>query len=474
MKHLKIAGCAALLFIIGTMITWSHRKTDLIDYIGMPQEKLVEKFGLEEITSEVDRNNQIVSYREDGNTVAFWKFSKGDVVSIFMRAGTNSGYSLAGYMPEKSVDESRKLYENNCSYDGEMYTAYAGMELEKQGILQMELVFLGSGEIMGANADVCDEKKNLYTNRKYVWRKAYLKQNDMITVFYPQIEITDDKKLTEQLNALIFEGLQSKLREYQFNVYKNEPQTGESIEIDYEITFESGEYISIHYIGTMQVDHSVYRLNFGNTFVLTDEPYLAELHDVLNDKVLGKYTNSKYRGLFFAENEEAAINFERKARHVDDFYILPTQIVCNGLTETNAGSEEKMAFSIEYDTVSLLRNPIVWSIDGVELYDEESNLKIVMYMPFIEADQTRIEKDAMNSQIQEKMTDLLQKYGVDVKNLYLAENMTLSVDSRQLQIDSTGAKYEIEGSVFNKDEEKTFHCLLEMDLHKKEVLLSEL
>ena len=125
MKYLKIAGCAALLFAIGIMITWSCRETDLIDYIGMPQEKLVEKFGLEEITSEADRNNQIVSYREDGNTV----------VSIFMRAGTGSGYSLAGYTSEKSVAESRKLYENNCSYDGEMYTAYAGMELEKQGIL---------------------------------------------------------------------------------------------------------------------------------------------------------------------------------------------------------------------------------------------------------------------------------------------------------------------------------------------------
>ena len=74
MKYLKIAGCAALLFAIGIMITWSRRETDLIDYIGMPQEKLVEKFGLEEITSEADRNNQIVSYREDGNTVAFWRF----------------------------------------------------------------------------------------------------------------------------------------------------------------------------------------------------------------------------------------------------------------------------------------------------------------------------------------------------------------------------------------------------------------
>lgn len=135
MKYLKIAGCAALLFAIGIMITWSRRETDLIDYIGMPQEKLVEKFGLEEITSEADRNNQIVSYREDGNTVAFWRFSQGNVVSIFTRAGTGSGYSLAGYTPEKSVAESRKLYENNCSYDGEMYTAYAGMELEKQGIL---------------------------------------------------------------------------------------------------------------------------------------------------------------------------------------------------------------------------------------------------------------------------------------------------------------------------------------------------
>ena len=31
----------------------------------------------------------------------------------------------------------------------------------------MELAFLGSGEIMGVNADVCNEKKNLYTNRKY-------------------------------------------------------------------------------------------------------------------------------------------------------------------------------------------------------------------------------------------------------------------------------------------------------------------
>lgn len=76
--------------------------------------------------------------------------------------------------------------------------------------------------------------------------------------------------------------------------------------------------------------------------------------------------------------------------------------MCNGLTETNAGSEEKMAYSIEYDTVSLLRNSIVWSIDGVEVYDEESNLKIVMYLPFIEADQTSIEKDAMNSQIRKK------------------------------------------------------------------------
>ena len=74
MKYLKIAGCAALLFAIGIMITWSRRETDLIDYIGMPQEKLVEKFGLEEITSEADRNNQIVSYREDGNTVAFLRF----------------------------------------------------------------------------------------------------------------------------------------------------------------------------------------------------------------------------------------------------------------------------------------------------------------------------------------------------------------------------------------------------------------
>ena len=88
MKYLKIAGCAALLFIIGIMITWSRRETDLIDYIGMPQEKLVEKFGLEEIISEADRNNQIVSYREDGNTVAFWRFSQGNVVSIFMRTGT--------------------------------------------------------------------------------------------------------------------------------------------------------------------------------------------------------------------------------------------------------------------------------------------------------------------------------------------------------------------------------------------------
>lgn len=177
---------------------------------------------------------------------------------------------------------------------------------------------------------------------------------------------------------------------------------------------------------------------------------------------------------FFAENEESAINFERKARHVDDFYILPTQIVCNGLTETNAGSEEKMAYSIEYDTVSLLRNSIVWSIDGVEVYDEESNLKIVMYLPFIEADQTSIEKDAMNSQIQEKMMDLLQKYGVDIKNLYMYENMTLSIDSRKLQNDSTGAKYEIEGTVFYEGKEKSFHCLVEMNLQKTEVVLSEL
>ena len=474
MKYLRTVGCAALLLAIGAVIAWSHRETDLIDFIGMPQEKLVEKFGLEEITSEVDRNNQIVSYREDGDTISFWKFSKGDVVSIFMQAGTNSGYSLAGYAPEKSMTESRKLYENNCSYDGEMYTAYSGMELEKQGILQVELAVVGSGEILGVNADVCNEKRNLYTNRRYVWSEKCLKQNDMIMISYPQIEITDDKKLTEQLNALIFDGLQSKLSEYHFDIQKDGSLTENRAEIDYKVTFESGEYISIHYTGTVQVKDSFYRLDFGNTFVLTDEPYLAELHDILNDKVFGQYPNSKYNGLLIAENEEAAMNFKKKDRHVNDFYMLPTQIVCNGITETDAGSEEKMAYSIEYDTVSLLRYPIIWSVDGVELYDEGSNSKIIMYLPFVEVDRTKTEKDVMNSRIETKMMDLLQEYGVDIKNLYLTENMSLSIDSKQLQIDSTGAKCEIKGSIFNEGEEKTIHYLLEMDLQKKEVLLTEL
>ena len=66
------------------------------------------------------------------------------------------------------------------------------------------------------------------------------------------------------------------------------------------------------------------------------------------------------------------------------------------------------------------------------------------------------------------------EYGVDIKNLYLTENMSLSIDSKQLQIDSTGAKCEIKGSIFNEGEEKTIHYLLKMDLQKKEVLLTEL
>ena len=418
----------------------SLKNIELLDYLEMSQNEAVKTLDLISLDENTESLNVLEeeTYRGTYNTANFYMFfNQGEMKDIWLSAKTGgaSGIcSLAGCDMTLSREEAERIYQKDCQYVGANNSMYiSSLRLEKMGVLEMTLACIGSGDLNFIAAEVSAEKAEILEDLEYVWSDREISlsnsaNNVEIDIQIPQISIPTDPVLSEKLNRIFEEGLDSKLNQYGWDMSNIEEWEDVRVHIDYEKTFESAEYISIHYTGSIITDERGYYLDFGTTVHTSAGGGMLELSSIFNDKIFNQYENGRTRYDVFPDNEEALQDFNAKEHHYLDYYLLPSCLVLLGDVESGNSITNMKVSAWEYDTVSLLRNSISWVWDIYSFSNKDSNVNITICAPQIEVCLQEDLKRTINGQIGEIIFDEIQNYGLNVDELEEYENVRVLVN----------------------------------------------
>ena len=255
----------------------SLKNIELLDYLEMSQNEAVKTLDLISLDENTESLNVLEeeTYRGTYNTANFYMFfNQGEMKDIWLSANTGgaSGIcSLAGCDMALSREEAERIYQKDCRYVGANNSMYiSSLRLEKMGVLELTLACIGSGDLNFIAAEVSAQKAEILEDLEYVWSDREISlsnsaNNVEINIQIPQISIPTDPVLSEKLNRIFAEGLDSKLNQYGWDMSNVEEWEDVRVHIDYEKAFESAEYISIHYTGSIITDERSYYLDFGTT-----------------------------------------------------------------------------------------------------------------------------------------------------------------------------------------------------------------
>ena len=207
---------------------------------------------------------------------------------------------------------------------------------KKKGILELELVRDGM-EICAPLPRKYPVKSwnpvkggNIWTDKTiafFRWEKGV-----EIQIEIPQIEIPSDIILEGNLNRIFENGVRERLNQCGWNMDEMDRWEKYQHPDQRQKTFESAEYISIRYTGSVVTDEGSHDLDFGTTCHTSDGGGMVELTQIFNDKIFDQYENSRTMYPVYAENEDAFADFPDKRPALCGFLFktVPADLSGNG------------------------------------------------------------------------------------------------------------------------------------------------
>ena len=415
------------------MVYWDDRtETDfsevleLSDYIGLPQEEVIKTLNLVCLDGERDdRPSESVYRGSKENAYFFIHFCQGVMQDIWLPVTEDPSAgvcSLAGCDMAMLLEEAVELFSDECQSTENDSICFSGLGLEKKGILELELVRDGNGDLRTIAAEVSGEKLESCKGREYIWTDKTVAFSDgkkgvEIQIEIPQIEIPSDIILEGNLNRIFEKGVRERLNQCGWNMDEMDRWENISIRISGKKTFESAEYISIRYTGSAVTDEGSHDLDFGTTCHTSDGGGMIELPQIFNDKIFDQYENSRTMYNVYAENEDAFADFLTKDRHCVDFYLKPSRLICLGTVKDGTVCRDMPGNEYVYDTVSLLREETVWNWDEFWYQNEDAGVSVFLCVPQVEVQLEEDRKRRINREIGQIITEQLQGYGLDFEKM---------------------------------------------------------
>lgn len=399
---------------------------ELSDYIGLPQEEVIKTLNLVFLGGERDDRLSESAYRgSKENAYFFIHFRQGVMQDIWLPVTEDppAGIcSLAGCDMAMLLEEAAELFSDECQSTENDSICFSGLELEKKGILELELVRDGNGDLRTIAAEVSGEKLESCKGREYIWTDKTIAFSDgkkgvEIQIEIPQIEIPSDIILEGNLNRIFENGVRERLNQCGWNMDEMDRWENISIRISGKKTFESAEYISIRYTGSVVTDEGSHDLDFGTTCHTSDGGGMVELSQIFNDKIFDQYENSRTMYPVYAENEDAFADFLTKDRHCVDFYLKPSRLICLGTVRDGTVCRDVPGNEYAYDTVSLLREETVWNWDEFWYQNEDAGVSMFLCVPQVEVQLQEDQKRRINREIGKIITEQMQGYGLDFEKM---------------------------------------------------------
>ena len=146
---------------------------ELSDYIGLPQEEVIKTLNLVFLGGERDDRLSESAYRgSKENAYFFIHFRQGVMQDIWLPVTEDPSAgvcSLAGCDMAMLLEEAAELFSDECQSTENDSICFSGLELEKKGILELELVRDGNGGLRTIAAEVSGEKLESCKGREYIW-----------------------------------------------------------------------------------------------------------------------------------------------------------------------------------------------------------------------------------------------------------------------------------------------------------------
>lgn len=465
----------------------SFEPVELLDYITLPQEKVMKKLDLVSLDEEVEEINVLKqsAYRGTVETADFFiHFSQGEIENIWLPVKTDalSGIcSLAGCDMTMTRDEAAELFSRECQYIDYSNMYFSSLRLEKMGILELNLACNGNGDLSIIAVEVSSEKIDQYKNLEYIWTDKMVsfldeKNNVEMQIVVPQVEIMTDTVLAQNLNSIFMQGIYEKLSQCGWNVDEMNQWQNIKISINYEKTFESAEYISIHYTGSVVTDKEEWDLNFGTTCYTSNGGGMTGLSQIFNDEIFDKYENDRIDYRIWPEDEEAIASFLNKEQHYTDYYLMPSRLILLGTVESANAYRDIVGNDMEYDTVSLLRDETVWNWDYFRYNNEDNQVNVLICAPQIEVQLQEELKRNINILIGQVIFEKLQSYGLEFGKIGEWKNTEISIDGVCTFASENYRSFAFEGKITSgiKRYDLQFGITVCMDGNGKIVLLEDL
>lgn len=450
---------------------------ELLDYLGLSPAEGIWDLDLTYIDDEdesLDLSKEAVYGGRKDTASFFMSFNQDKLKDIWLAANPDAQpgvCSLAGCDMTESRETAAEIFQDDCQSVGVNDNLYASsLRLEKMGVLELGLTCSGSGELNFIGTEVAPEKIEELRDWEYLWTEKQIsffkpENNARVKIRVPQIEIPVDNALSENLNQIFMEGVNRSLSQHGWNIDDIEQWRDASIDIGYEKAFESAEYISIHYTGTISTDDRDYNLDFGTTCHTWDGGGMLELSSLYSKSILDQYRGA--HGLFgiYPNHEEAMQDFAGKEEHYTDYYLMPETLVLLGDVKTEHAVSSVEAKEIEYDTASLLREDITWIWDSYYYSQDDRNVHAAVCVPQIEACRQIDLKNTINEQIVNAVFGQLRNCGLDMDERENWKDVKISLDGDCVYIGENARSYRMAGELASGEEELEllFEISIDMD-----------
>ena len=412
-------------------------KLELLEYINLSEET-VESIENEDRKIRISRDDSLSRYKGELGNSTFWlSFDNNEVASISLFFNTEmkkQKISLAGWFDTMSLQELEKIYSEDLksSIGENRASTYASLRMEKMGVLQLETGLSGNGDLNVVIAKTDHKKIEQLKNFEYIWREKEIdyensSKNVNIKIKYPEIEVVEKLNLTNNLNKFIVDGICSKLAEYNLRLEEISSWENTSIEIDYEMTFESAECISFCYTGKLKTQFEEYPLIFGTTCSTMNNGELMGFGDFINLTLFGQHEDYGQEYDIIYNDDKAFYHFQKHEGHFTEFYLKPACVVYVGKQQPKSESQENYGRVFKYDTEQLLRNGKVWMWGKMQFVNSENNVNVSIMVPKLLTDlHFGLEKEN-NEEIEKVISDQLNNYGLDIDEINNWSNVQISL-----------------------------------------------
>lgn len=452
----------SMLFITNRMNV-DKNKLELLEYIDLSEEA-VESIRNENRNISLSVDDSLSRYKGQVESSTFWlSFDNNEVtnISLFYNQETEEKkISLAGWFDTMPLKELEIIFEEDLkSPVGEngAYT-YASLRLEKMGVLQIETGLSGNGDLNVVIAKTDNKKIDQLRHLNYIWKEKEINyenpaENVKVKIKYPEIEIVEREELTNNINRLLIDGISLKLAEYNLNLDKMSEWENTSLEIDYEMTFESAECISFCYTGKLEKLSKVHQLLFGTTCTTMNNGKLLEFNDFINLTVFGNHEDNEQEYDILYNDDLGFYQFQNNEGHFTEFYLKPAGVIYVGKEIPMDEHQENYGRVFKYDTEQLLRNGKVWTWGEMFFQNDEKNVKVWIMVPKLLTDLYSGLEREINLELEKVIEEQLNYYDLDIDEINNWSNVQISIGGRTKKDKSQYNVYQWDGTIKINEQE---------------------